>query len=322
MLQEIFFAGCQVINYCHITICKPYKPQNSEDVAPHTFAEQARVVMGRYLKSHCKLTPHSLTDHLLFDFAKNRHKYNMDLSFVMSDIVSMLKLKSKTVQYLAKKFGDLDQNGNGYIDFSEFCKAFDRDPVQHFDKMSKIFQLFSVHNNERKIGFDEFLNGVSICFVDASINDAIRVMFDSCSSDNRVIREKDILNVYDHQVERHRFQDDDEYNKYFYKVQYFVNAVFDYQSIEEMNFNKFHRAIIDKELINYVQEFLQLIIMLRLKIKLHKNDFKTDDVVGKNEEANAKRNEVFSFQHPRFLKSDSIRSVGNTSIDPTGNTLT
>eukprot|EP00484_Ammonia_sp_Unknown_P023625 CAMPEP_0197028950 /NCGR_PEP_ID=MMETSP1384-20130603/8516_1 /TAXON_ID=29189 /ORGANISM="Ammonia sp." /LENGTH=601 /DNA_ID=CAMNT_0042458033 /DNA_START=24 /DNA_END=1829 /DNA_ORIENTATION=+ len=332
MLKEVFYAGCQFINYCHITILPPICPTTKEGLEPYNFAETVRQEMGKYLQPHCQLTPHSLTDHLLHDFANHRNKFNIDVvGFFMDEIGQKLKLRTKTVQYLAKKFSDLDLNGNGYLEYDEFCAAFKRDPVKHFEKMSKLFQLFQVNNNSNRIGFDEFLNGVSICFVDSMINDAIRVMFDGCSVDNKVIRQSDILNVYNKQIDKERFQDDTEYNKYFDQVQFFVNVVFDYNKIQEMDFNQFHHTIVNKDLGNFVQQFLQIIVMMRLKIKLNKEDFKipdhdqkqakqSPDVSGNN---NMKRrvSNVVIHQHPRIRRTDSIMSVGATDMGITKNTL-
>eukprot|EP01084_Bolivina_argentea_P038678 71522_1 len=318
MLNEMFYAGSQLINYVHITICKPYKPDNKHELEPHKFAENTRKLMNRYIKTYCRMTPHSLTDSLLYDFAVNKQQFFTaeEIPFIMSDISSSLKLRSKTVQYLAKKFSALDLNKNGYIEYDEFCKAFNRDPVKHFDKMSKLFQLFSVNNNFNKIGFDEFLNGVSICFVDSMISDAIRVIFDACSVNNKIIKQNDISNVFNRQIDKERFQDDNEYNIYKDKVKFFENILFNFNKINELNFNTFHTIIMEKHLTNSVQEFLQMIVMIRLKIKLKKADFKV------NESNKADVGDSVSVQEqPRIIRSDSIMSVGGTTLDRVGNKL-
>ena len=125
------------------------------------------------------------------------------------------------------------------------------------------------------------------------------------------------------QIDKSKFQDDNEYNTYFQQIQLFVNILFNHNTIKEMNFNTFHNGIIDKNLSNFVQEFLQIIIMMKLKIKLKKSDFKIDGKSKNNDNNdNDKKEDVFVQKHPRVVRSDSIMSVGHTQFGITKNTMT
>jgi len=316
MMKDAFWAGCQVINYVDVTICEPFCPSNAEDLAPQRFAELTRILMGKHLEPHTTLTPHSLTDSLLYDFARIRHDYPIDLRFTVNDVAATYKLRSKTIQYLAQRFCALDRSNRGFIDFDDFCAAFKLDPVRYSEKMSKLFQLFSVNSNDKfgsRIGFDEFLNGVSLCFVDSMIRDAVRVLFDAASKDLATVSGKEILGVYRAQVDRQYFKDEESYTQCMDEMQLFVNLLFDFGKVEKLDFDTFYQRIMEKNLSRFVHEFLQKVVMLRLKIKLKTADFK----IGSEEE-----DKVSVKEHPRVMRSDSIRSVGQASIgSATGNRL-
>lgn len=313
MMKDAFYAACQFVNYVDITICKPFCPSNAEDLEPQRFAELTRQLMGKHLEPHTVLTPHSLTDSLLYDFARIRNKYPIDIRFTMNDVADNLKLRSKTVQYLAQRFCALDRQNQGFIDFEDFCAAFKRDPIRHSDKMSKLFQLFAVNNNKSRIGFDEFLNGVSLCFVESMIRDAVRVLFDAASINNETVSGKEILGVYRAQVDRKYFENEEQYKECMQEMQLFVNLLFDFGKVEKLEFDSFYQRIMDKNLSRFVHVFLQKVVMLRLKISLTAKDFK----VGPQDE-----DKVSVEEHPRILRSNSIRRVSQATMGKaTGNRL-
>ena len=184
--------------------------------------------------------------------------------------------------------------------------------MKDLDKMSKLFQLFSVNGSPNKIGFDEFLNGVSICFVDSRMSDAMRVCFDSCSTENGTISEDEILSVWSQQIDGERFHDEEEYNALFDKMGMFVDRLFDEKRMKQMDFNQFQRHIVDKKLGHFVQEFLQILVLFRLKVKLNRDDFRVqrdDDV------------QVSVQQHPRSLRSKSILAVNESNLGQSQNTI-
>ena len=57
----------------------------------------------------------------------------------------------------------MDLNNDGYIDYLEFCKGFERDPTEQ--NMKNLFRLFNVNfeTGPDKFGFDDFLTGVCVC---------------------------------------------------------------------------------------------------------------------------------------------------------------
>ena len=108
-------------------------------------------------------------------------------SIVVGDIVSILRLKYETISYLAQKFEKLDLNNDGFIDYKEFCIAFNIDPILHAKQMKSLFKLFETDNTDSNecnvIDFNQFLVGVSVCFMDDMIHDASKL----CSMDALMI---------------------------------------------------------------------------------------------------------------------------------------
>ena len=142
---------------------------------------------------------------------------------VVGEIVSVLNLEAKTITYLAERFKRLDLNRDGFIDYDEFCAAFRRDPIKHKKQMKPLFDIFNNDNNNKsydKIGFDEFLVGVSVCFMDNMIDDAIKIMFKGCLNYNTfTIKKENFLSVYNRNVDLKKFVNIDQgYNEWVYKM--------------------------------------------------------------------------------------------------------
>ena len=179
---------------------------------------------------------------------------------VVGDIVSLLNLRAKTITYLAQKFKRLDLNNDGYIDYNEFCAAFNRDPVKHQKQMGPLFDIFNTDNNNEsydKIGFDEFLVGVSLCFMDNMIDDGIKVMFNGCLNYNTLtVKKQNILDVYTRNVDQKKVTRDDVYREWMHKMKQFVDVIFKSDD-EELGFNMFYQRIIDNKMEHMVQHFLQ-----------------------------------------------------------------
>ena len=357
MLIHVGF--CQFINYCDVYINDVYKPNENEKRNLYLFGNNVRNVIAKSLKKglntakgqRFECTPHSYADYVLFmksvkssSMNYNNSFYNSN-NFVVGDIVSLLNLKTDTISYLSRKFEKLDLNNDGLIDFNEFCIAFDRDPKIHEQQMKPLFNLFNKigdnnnnNNNVNAIGFNEFLAGVSVCFMDNMINDAIKIVFSACSmienSGNikksnddkenkenkenseagtdevdevdevvrRVVTKKSILSVYQRNVSIEKFDIDyisEGYKVWFDKMKKSLNIIFKNENVK-LDLNQFYEKIINNQLEFVIQHFLQCIIIMKLKIKLDKNDF----LIKKNDEK-----DVFVAPATRFVRSSSIVGV-------------
>lgn len=278
IFRELFYICTQFINHISVDFLPVYEPSIAEKLNPNTFGFNVRQKLNDNL--HWTITKHSLSDFFLLKYSL---KENFDTSlFLMSDINEQLLLRSKTVTKLAKKYKALDLDNDGYINYDEFCAAFDKNrntiqmknlfclfntresilkssnklfsvncenelkdnksasdtanaatvtataedklflaaksvKINSFDEeddeiennlpnntliISNISQLpsdgeylsdmemdeeFEANVNTdnswmyHKISFDEFLVGISVCFVDDMISDACRIMFDGCN---------------------------------------------------------------------------------------------------------------------------------------------
>ena len=303
----IHIGCCQFINFCRVYISNVYHPNIDEQENINLFANNVRNVIAENMKKgneDFQCTPHSLSDFMLFRNSVSSQSRVYQSGIIMGDIVSLLNLRSKTVSYLAERFRKLDLNHDGFIDFDEFCKAFKRDGVKHEKQMKSLFETFNTDNNAKsyeKIGFDEFLVGVSLCFMDNMIDDAIKVMFNGCLNYNTfTIQKDDILKVYNRSVDEKKFGDVDQgYNEWIAKMKEFLNVLFNNDD-EELDFNTFYERIMENKLENMVQHFLQSIITMTLKIKLQKKDFSL---------TNESESEIFVNPATQFVRSESIVGV-------------
>ena len=193
---EMVYSMCQFINFVTVHECDDYFPNEEERKDARLFASNVRDTMVARLESEkgvkITTTQHSLDDFLLIgklgahrDGASraNGAVFAPTAHIVIEDVTRTLQLKSKTVSYLASRFSHYDLNNDGVIDYDEFCRAFDL--PQDSINMKKLFRLFnSKKRNLNVIGFEEYLAGVSICFVNDYIDDALRAMFDACNFSN------------------------------------------------------------------------------------------------------------------------------------------
>merc|ERR1719203_25943 len=153
---------------------------------PLLFADNVRteIVMELGVMS----TSHSLSDYILMKHSKQKDSRFDTLKFVMEDVTERLLFRTRTVTKLCDKFSEFDENNDGYLDFDEFCKAFKRNPRENLE-MRHLFRLFNTKSmwkqedisefmeydkiRQKKIGFEDFLVGISVCFVDSMIDDAV-----------------------------------------------------------------------------------------------------------------------------------------------------
>ena len=305
-LSLIIYCGCcQFINFCHVYVSNEYTPNTAEQNDISLFAENVRNLIASNLKKNAlkfECTPHSVGDYMLFQSTIKSSKLYLD-HMIMGDVVSLLRLRSKTVSYLADKFKALDLNGDGYIDYNEFCIAFNQDPIENEAQMRPCFDVFDTESidsmNYQRIGFDEFLVGVSLCFMDNMFDDAVRVMFNGCLYDNECVTKTNILKIYRWSVDESKFEDfADGYKEWMGKMNAFVNIVF--REEEQLKFDEFYERVTGNGMQYMVQHFMQSVLTMRLKIKLQKKDFALTDET---------KNKIFVNPAASHIKSESIQSV-------------
>merc|ERR1712190_364880 len=106
---------------------------------------------------------------------------------------------------------------------------------------------------KKKIGFEDFLVGISVCFVDSMIEDAVRVMFDGVNVSNEaVICKQDVIDSYErswNEEERKEYEIDDE------ELQSFCDLVFKAEN-EKIHFDTFYDRILSNEQQHVVHHFL------------------------------------------------------------------
>eukprot|EP01084_Bolivina_argentea_P088191 159242_1 len=309
-------ACCQFINYCHIDYKNEHIPTIKEQEDSLLFAENSRQMVVESLNTWNKdksrpiiATKHSYSDWKLLTKAFKENK-NFDTSnILMYDIISNLRLRTKTVTYLAERFSKLDINKSGYIEYNEFCEAFNRDPNENSKQMKGLFNVFNTENKSfNKIGFEEFLVGVATCFMDNKIEDGIKIMFKGNESENdmgdgddgKYILKDNVLNTYARHVDKNKFgsSGNNEFDKWLNKMGVFVDQVFGAEN--KLKYERFYEEIVKNKYEYMVQHYLQSIIMVRLKIKLTQNDF------------SIKNNTIYENPLAELVRSTSIQSVHQT----------
>merc|ERR1712228_150654 len=218
----------------------------------------------------------------------------------INDIINSLRLRTKTVCYLAERFDELDLSKSGFIDYDEFCSAFNRDPNEKSKQLRDLFCVFNTQND--KIGFDAFLVGVSTCFVDDKIKDALKIMFNANKGEGleiEYIKKENILNTYCKHMNKDKFESkEDGYDAWMKKMKTFVEQIFGNK--EKLTFEEFCESVERNEYEFMVQHYLQSILLVRLKIKLTKDDFAI------------KKENVYVNPLAMLVRSSSIQSVHQT----------
>ena len=276
MLTNFYLTSCNLINFVGVKVFKPYIPNNDEIKNPTIFAENARLLLLNNLPG-MTATNHSLNDFILLTQA-HKSNPNFDTStIIFENIATELHLRTKTVTKLCKIFNKLDDTNSGYINFNTFCKCFNS--TTDNIRMKNLFYLFTTKNKElERIGFDEFLVGVSVCYVDKLIYDACKIMFDGCLNDynNKMLKYNDILGMHQYIIDKN----ESKYDLYNKEMINFCNILYetDDEKNNGLNYNQFCDRIINKDLNKCVDHFLQFVVMKKLGIILNEKDFYDDQV--------------------------------------------
>ena len=293
--RALHIGCCQFINYCHVDICGAHTPDEAECGDLNLFAENSRKTivsslnriakqygMTQYGPTPITATDHSFSDWILLSKAMGKNESFDTSNILMGDIISNLKLRTRTVTKLAEEFARFDRNGSGFIEFEEFCEAFNRDPNEESQRMKDLFNVFNTREGQlERIGFDEFLCGVATCFVDEMYRDAVKIMCNATKEENgarggeRYVVKDNILESYQYGVEESHFGNKEEYNKWMDAVngmRQFVQKIFEER--DKMTFEEFSGCVDAQGQQHCVQEYLQGIILIRLRIKLSNEDFR------------------------------------------------
>ena len=289
-LAHLIHVGCcQFINSCQVDIANSHSPNQKEKNDSGLFAENSRkFVVGSLQKYNenkkraIRATEHSYSDWKLLQKAfKSNENFNTS-HLLINDIINDLRLRTKTVCYLAERFGELDLSKSGFIDYEEFCSAFNRDPNEDSKQLRDLFSVFNTENdNLQKISFDEFLVGVSTCFVDDKIKDALKIMFNANkgeTSEIEYILKQNILNTYSRHMDKTKFESKEKngYDEWMKKMETFVNQTFGKK--DKLSFDEFCESVEKNRYEFMVQHYLQSILLVRLKIKLKKDDFAINNI--------------------------------------------
>mmetsp|Transcript_36483 Transcript_36483/g.59998 ORF Transcript_36483/g.59998 Transcript_36483/m.59998 type:complete len:620 (-) Transcript_36483:56-1915(-) len=268
----IHVACCQFINYCHLDIYNEHAPSKAERENINLFAHNSRKMVLRSLNRYNvnPSLPIVATNHSYSDFCLLRKAYSSNANFnttniLMDDIISTLQLRTTTITYLAEIFSSFDVNKSGFIEFDEFCSAFDQDANNPSKNMQHFFRMLTTSEHSDRIGFTEFLVAVATCFVDDKLEDAVKIMFNANHSetDERYMVKEMVLHTYD----KHCVPD----VHHGHSMEKFVADIFGDR--EQLSFDEFYRNVIEQKYGFMVQHYLQTIITMRLKIKLTNEDF-------------------------------------------------
>jgi len=290
-VAHVLHVGCcQFINYCHVDIHHEHMPNEDERNDVTLFALNSRKMVLRSLNTYnvdplrpVVGTKHSYSDWYLLQKAFKSNP-NFDITnILMEDIISTLQLRTKTVTYLAGIFAKLDLNKSGFIEYEEFCKAFDRDPKERSKQMRDLFNVFTDFHGQtvNRIGFNAFLTGVATCFMDDKITDAVKIMFHGNKSegDEEYVVKEHILYTYQRHTDESKIDkgkssdgsNNNGYGEWMKKMKIFLDQVFEKK--EKLTFEEFYESVRKNRYEYMVHHYLQTIITMRLKIKLTKKDF-------------------------------------------------
>eukprot|EP01084_Bolivina_argentea_P186688 321724_1 len=314
VIFEIFYGMCQLINFVTIEFLSVHIPTEKETYDPLVYAEDVRQEIVN--KLGVISTAHSLSDYILLKHSRGKNLKFDTSKFVMEDVTERLLFRTRTVTKLCDKYNELDKNNDGYIDYIEFCNAFKRDP--NTNGMKNLFRLFNTKSNfnkneneliaeymdyekikNKKIGFEDFLVGVSVCFVDGMIQDGCRIMFDGINisklSNEQNIIKKYVIDAYErskdlnlhwndnnngigsdnnneNKQEEEEKLNNDKYEIYDKEMDNFCRVMFKSDD-EKIDFDTFYKRVLDNNQQACIHHFLQMIITFRLGIKLTEDDF-------------------------------------------------
>eukprot|EP01084_Bolivina_argentea_P239102 401839_1 len=297
---EIFYAMCQVINFVTVQFLDVHEPTEKEKHDPIFYGNNVRTEIANRLGVIC--TAHSLSDWILLKHSRRKSSKFDTRNFIMEDVTDKLLLEPRTVTKLIDKYNALDANNDGYIDYLEFCTAFKRDP--HTNGMKNLFRLFNTKSiwdkdeiadylnydviKDKRIGFEDFLVGISVCFVDSMIEDGAQIMFDgvNVSNEQQIIKQY-IVDAYQRSKDSNLHWNDDNkevneneiiYETYDQEMHDFCDVVFKTDD-EKVDFETFYDRILLHDQQHAVHHFLQMIITFRLGIKLKESDFIDQDKI-------------------------------------------
>lgn len=301
VILDLLYAACQFHNFCRCDFLEVHVPSESEKEDPLKYAESVRDEIATATGSVC--TQHSLGDFVMLKHAHKKDANFDTLKFVMEDVTERLLFRTRTVTKLCTRFTELDTNGDGFIDYMEFCNAAGGDPDTN--QMMNLFRIFGTKRHWKqedgdlesvksgRLCFEDFLVGVSVCFVDHMIHDAVNVMFLGNARNGKTINKADIMTIYDRIQEWLSAGGDDgadsadkeeevrKLEMYRENMLRFSNVIFATED-EQLEFETFYQRVIDKKETAAVHQYLQMSLIKRLGIELGASDFIDEDKISMN----------------------------------------
>eukprot|EP01084_Bolivina_argentea_P135046 238039_1 len=258
----------QFVNFVTVEFLDVHQPSEKEKHNPMLYANDVRLEICT--KLGVVSTAHSLSDYILMQHAQAKNAKFDTLRFVMEDVTERLLFRTRTVTRLCDVYCRLDVDEDGFMDYDEFCAAFKRDP--HDYRMIHLFRLFNTksigcekdlkeyedyeHCKDKWIEFEDFLVGVSVCYVDSMIEDAVRILFDVVrESPHQIISKEDVMQSYPNEEQ----------------ISSFCECIFA-NDPEEVTFDTFYERVLTNKQQHTVHHFLQTIITSPLGIQLAESD--------------------------------------------------
>lgn len=147
---HLYHTLCQFQNYVTLTFLPLHIPTDEELSNPSIYSENVRSAMASVMR--VPTTSHSLEDSMLF--LHSTKKKGVQVNVIIQELRS--KFKIRTIQELKdalSAFHEMDSNHDGWIDYSEFCRAF---KIQDSEKAQILFDLLDSTGNGA-IDFREFV---------------------------------------------------------------------------------------------------------------------------------------------------------------------
>merc|ERR1712087_126692 len=166
--------------------------------------------------------------------------------------------------------------------------SFGKDPVADRIQMSNLFQLFETKSYwtkdgdtdqiediaNRRLCFEDFLVGVSVCFVDHMISDGINIFFKGNAMNGSTLCKADVMSIHA------GISDEEDMKEYKEAMSSFAKIMF-HEEDEQLDLEAFRRRVINTAQQRTIQLYLQMTLKVMLGIELDAKDFIDEEKVGK-----------------------------------------
>lgn len=170
--MSVFLTGCQLYNRMKVDWLPLYIPSPEEVVSPQRYAGNVRALMAN--TANLPVTEHGYADMVLrVEAAKLSMEANFSLT-ITPILERFTNLTLQGIKDMLRQFRAADIDGNGTLDFFEFCQAVRLPPSS---LLRKLFDLIDT-DGSGAINFQEWL--LSLCLLSgthAVPEDTVRIAF-------------------------------------------------------------------------------------------------------------------------------------------------